>query len=28
MQHDFPQPPMYQTLFKRWGLYDEGDRKK
>jgi len=22
MLHDFPQPPMYQTLFKRWGLYD------
>ena len=27
MQHDFPQPPMYQTLFKRWGLYDEGADK-
>ena len=24
MLHDFPQPPMYQTLFKRWGLYEEG----
>jgi uncharacterized protein (DUF169 family) len=24
MQYDFLQPPMYQTLFKRWGLYDEG----
>jgi len=23
MQHDFPHPPMYQTLFRRWGLYDE-----
>lgn len=23
MQNDFPQPPMYQTFFKRWGLYDE-----
>lgn len=21
MQHDFPHPPMYQTFFKRWGLY-------
>jgi uncharacterized protein (DUF169 family) len=27
MQHDFPHPPMYQTLFKRWGLYDEGTDK-
>jgi len=25
MQHDFPQPPMYQMLFERWGLYDEGE---
>ncbi|GAI21711.1 unnamed protein product, partial [marine sediment metagenome] len=24
MLHDFPHPPMYQTLFKRWGLYEEG----
>ena len=23
MLHDFPQPPLYQTLFKRWGLYGE-----
>ena len=23
MLHDFPQPPLYQTLFKRWGLYEE-----
>jgi uncharacterized protein (DUF169 family) len=23
MLHDFPHPPMYQTLFKRWGLYEE-----
>ena len=21
MQHDFPHPPMYETFFKRWGLY-------
>ena len=29
MQHDFSQPPMYQTLFKRWGLYeDEGGEEK
>jgi uncharacterized protein (DUF169 family) len=29
MQPDFPHPPMYQTFFKRWGLYDEGtDGKK
>jgi hypothetical protein len=31
MQSDFPHPPMYQTMFKRWGLYDEGidkDAKK
>lgn len=27
MQHDFPHPPMYQTFFKRWGLYDEGTNK-
>ncbi len=27
MQHDFPHPPMYQTFFKRWGLYDEGTDK-
>lgn len=27
MLHDFPQPPMYQTFFKRWGLYDEGTDK-
>ncbi len=24
MLHDFAQPPLYQTLFKRWGLYEEG----
>ncbi len=24
MLPDFPQPAMYQTLFKRWGLYEEG----
>ncbi len=24
MLHDFPQPPMYQTFFKRWGL-DSGE---
>jgi len=23
MQSDFPHPPMYQTFFKRWGLYDK-----
>jgi uncharacterized protein (DUF169 family) len=28
MQSDFPQPPMYQTFFKRWGLYDDGEGKK
>jgi uncharacterized protein (DUF169 family) len=28
MQHDFPQPEFYQMLFKRWGLYDEGEGKK
>ncbi len=22
MQNDYPHPPMYQTFFKRWGLYD------
>jgi len=27
MLHDFPQPPLYQTLFKRWGLYGEGKGK-
>lgn len=27
MLHDFPQPPLYQTLFKRWGLYEEGKGK-
>jgi len=26
MLHDFPHPPMYQTLFKRWGLYKEGKK--
>jgi uncharacterized protein (DUF169 family) len=24
MLYDFPHPPMYQTLFQRWGLYEEG----
>ncbi len=28
MLHDFPQPPFYQMLFKRWGLYPDGDEKK
>ncbi len=23
MQHDFAQPPLYQRLFKRWGLYPD-----
>jgi uncharacterized protein (DUF169 family) len=23
MQHDYPHPPFYQALFKRWGLYEE-----
>ncbi len=23
MLHDFPQPPFYQMLFKRWGLYQK-----
>jgi len=23
MLPDFPHPPMYQTLFKRWGLYED-----
>ena len=27
MQSDFPHPPMYQTFFKRWGLYEEGTDK-
>jgi len=27
MRHDFPQPEFYQMLFKRWGLYDEGEGK-
>jgi uncharacterized protein (DUF169 family) len=31
MLPDFPQPPMYQTFFKRWGLYednkDNGEKK-
>jgi uncharacterized protein (DUF169 family) len=31
MLHDFPQPPLYQTLFERWGLYkkspDKGGKK-
>jgi uncharacterized protein (DUF169 family) len=26
MRSDFPQPPFYQMLFKRWGLY--GDKKE
>ncbi|MBN1176801.1 MAG: DUF169 domain-containing protein [Dehalococcoidales bacterium] len=26
MQGDFPHPPMYQTFFKRWGLYGEGKK--
>jgi uncharacterized protein (DUF169 family) len=29
MLHDFPQPPFYQMLFKRWGLQkEEKSRKK
>jgi uncharacterized protein (DUF169 family) len=28
MLHDFPQPPFYQMLFKRWGLYPDGEEKK
>ena len=27
MLPDFPQPPMYQTFFKRWGLYEEDKDK-
>jgi uncharacterized protein (DUF169 family) len=27
MLHDFPQPPFYQMLFKRWGLYGEEAKK-
>jgi len=23
MLHDFPQPPFYQMLFRRWGLQKE-----
>lgn len=28
MMPDFPQPEFYQMLFKRWGLYGEGEGKK
>jgi uncharacterized protein (DUF169 family) len=28
MLPDFPQPEFYQMLFKRWGLYGEGEGKK
>ena len=28
IQNDFQQPPYYQMLFKRWGLYPDGDKKK
>ena len=23
MLNDFPQPPLYKTMFTRWGLYEK-----